>query len=132
MPREIHLNGVVEDEDRVPVVIGEGDQEKRYKLRPMTRDLRRKINAVEAKVEALDTERATTTLDPDDYYDRMVAIFCEGIDVLAEIDSSGETKHRTPLSKVLMAKYQENKIGWSTIANYYATLRDDTEDARPI
>ena len=132
MPREIHLNGVIEDDDRDIITIGEGDAEKKYRLRPMTRDLRRKVNAVEKKVEDLDAQRATEDLDVDDYYDRMVAVFAEGIDVLLEIDTSGETKHRTAASKVLLARYQENKLGWSTIANYYSGLRDATEEARPI
>ena len=132
MAREIHLNGVVDDDDRDVITIGEGEGQKRYLLRPMTRDLRRKLNAVEKKVEDLDAERATTDLDVDDYYDRMVAVFCEGIDILLEIDTSGETKHRTPASKVFLGMYQENKLGWSTIANNYAGLRDQTEEARPI
>lgn len=132
MPREIHLNGVVEDDDRIPVVIGEGETAKKYLLRPMTRDLRKKVNAVEAKVTTLDEERLTSDMDDDDYYDRMVALFCEGLDVLLEIDTTGEQKHRTPASKVLLAGYQENKLGWSQIASYYSGLRDKTEEARPI
>lgn len=132
MPREIHLNGVVHEDERTPVVIGEDEAQRKYLLRPMTRDLRKKLNAVEKKVEDLDAERATTDLDVDDYYDRMVGIFAEGIDVLLEIDNTGEQKHRTNASKVLLALYQENKLGWSQIANNYAQLRDATEEVRPI
>jgi hypothetical protein len=133
MPRDaIHLNGVVQEEDRQIIKIGEGDGEKSYVLRMMTRDVRRKINAVQRKLEELDTKRATTDLDLDTYYDQGVDLYLEGVDVLLEIDTSGESKHRTPASKQLRAQYQENKLGWSQVANYYAGLRDETEATRPI
>jgi hypothetical protein len=71
MPRDaIHLNGVVQEEDRQIIKIGEGDGEKSYVLRMMTRDVRRKINAVQRKLEELDAKRATTDLDLDTYYDQ--------------------------------------------------------------
>lgn len=131
MPREIHLNGVVADEDRVPVTIGEGEQARHYRLRPMTRDLRKKVNAVELKVDKI-KESVEGDADLDRFYDDLVDVFLEGVDVLLEVDNTGESKHRTPASKTLRAGYQENHLSWATIANYYAELRDEAESTRPI
>lgn len=133
MPRDaIHLNGVVQEEDRQIVKIGEGDGEKSYVLRMMTRDVRRKINAVQRKLEELDTKRATTDLDLDTYYDQGVDLYLEGVDVLLEIDTSGESKHRTAASKQLRAQYQENKLTWAQVASHYNGLCELAEEVRPI
>lgn len=133
MPRDaIHLNGVVQEEDRQIIKIGEGDGEKAYVLRMMTRDVRRKINAVQRKLEELDTKRATTDLDLDTYYDQGVDLYLEGVDVLLEIDTSGESKHRTAASKQLRAQYQENKLTWAQVAGHYNGLCELAEEVRPI
>lgn len=133
MPRDaIHLNGVVQEEDRQIIKIGEGDGEKAYVLRMMTRDVRRKINAVQRKLEELDTKRATTDLDLDTYYDQGVDLYLEGVDVLLEIDTSGESKHRTAASKQLRAQYQENKLTWAQVASHYNGLCELAEEVRPI
>lgn len=133
MPRDaIHLNGVVQEEDRQIIKIGEGDGEKSYVLRMMTRDVRRKINAVQRKLEELDTKRATTDLDLDTYYDQGVDLYLEGVDVLLEIDTSGESKHRTAASKQLRAQYQENKLTWAQVASHYNGLCELAEEVRPI
>lgn len=137
MPREIHLDGLVsndagENDERDIIIIGEGDTAKRYRLRPMTRAQRQKVNVIEEKILAVDEQRNRDELTADAYYDRLVDVFTEGIDVLLEIDSSGETKSRTPASKLLLARYQENKMTWAQIGSYYSGLREETEAARPI
>ena len=133
MPREIHLNGAVEDGEAIVFSIGEGEDQKTYayRLRSMTRDVRKKINAVELKTDKIKSQVEESD-DLDQFYDDLVAVFLEGIDILLEIDTSGEAKHRTPASKILKARYEQNQLRWSDVGSYYAEFREEAEQGRPI
>jgi hypothetical protein len=74
----------------------------------------------------------STFVDLDTYYDQGVDLYLEGVDVLLEIDTSGESKHRTAASKQLRAQYQENKLTWAQVAGHYNGLCELAEEVRPI
>lgn len=117
MPREIHLNGAVADDDRDIVQLFD----KTYRLQPVTRSVQKKLHVVSTALDAIPEDAG------EDGYDQVVELLADGIDVLLEIDGT----HRTSAKKLLMQKWESDDLTLQQIQNYYTELQTSEAEARP-
>jgi hypothetical protein len=115
LSRTITFNGNLDEEPVIVELFG-----KAYRLKPITKTVQKNLEKVTA-----DLNSAFADEDADG--DRIVKVLAEGIDALLGIEGA----HRTPAKKVILDRWDADKLSVTQLNQIFEGLQEQEATARP-